>query len=100
MRLCYRCYKSLDEKDMVSGLHLSCFCSWFELPSSDEFLDVVARYGDQTDGEGDWRQINTSFFHGKFRKYSASVGNYSYILRFLGRIGGTKFHKKVKWFTI
>ena len=81
MRLCYFCKKTVDEKSMVSGLHPDCFCKWFRLSTPDDFHDVVARSSEAQDKERDWAQVNTSFFHGKFRKYSARIGNHSYILK-------------------
>lgn len=82
MRTCYACGQDLIEKEMISGLHKNCFRKWFEVFESEEFLDLVARYPEKKPGEEkDWNRINTSFFHGKFRKYSASIGNHSYILK-------------------
>lgn len=81
MRLCYLCKQPVEESEMVSGLHQSCFCKWFELPEPDDFRDVVARSLDEPGEEKDWAQVNTSFFHGKFRKYSARIGNHTYILK-------------------
>jgi hypothetical protein len=65
---------------MVSGLHLECFCHWFETIDTDDFRDVVAR-PERPDNQRDWEAINSSFFHGKFRKYSARMGGNSYILK-------------------
>jgi hypothetical protein len=66
---------------MTSGLHPNCFCAWFNTSEPTDFYDVVARSSEETSGEKDWAQITTSFFHGKFRKYSASIANRSYILK-------------------
>ena len=81
MRLCYSCKQSVEESQMISGLHKNCFCKWFEVSKPDDFRDVVARPGEGVDEERDWSQINTSFFHGKFRKYSARIGSKNYILK-------------------
>lgn len=66
---------------MVSGLHANCFHQWFNVPIIEDFKDVVARSSDESPGDKQWSQINTSFFHGKFRKYSAKLGSRSYILK-------------------
>lgn len=66
---------------MISGLHRSCFCKWFEVSEPDDFRDVVARSSEDPGEEQGWSHITTSFFHGKFRKYSARIGNQSYILK-------------------
>ena len=81
MRLCYLCKQTVEESKMISGLHPGCFCKWFGVSEPDDFRDVVARSSEEQDEERDWAQINTSFFHGKFRKYSARIGNNSYILK-------------------
>jgi hypothetical protein len=81
MRLCYSCKQPVEESEMISGLHPNCFCRWFEVSEPDDFRDIVARSNEEQDEERDWTQINTSFFHGKFRKYSARIGPQSYILK-------------------
>lgn len=81
MSFCYLCKQSVEKSEMVSGLHKSCFCEWFEVIEPDDFRDVVARSSEEPDEERDWAQVNTSFFHGKFRKYSARIGNHNYILK-------------------
>ena len=81
MKICYLCKQSVEESKMVSGLHRSCFCKWFEVSEPDDFCDVVARSSEEPSEERGWAQVNTSFFHGKFRKYSARIGNNSYILK-------------------
>lgn len=81
MRSCYLCKKSLNEEKMTSGLHPDCFCQWFRVIEPDDFQDVVARSSEEPIEKDDWAQVNTSFFHGKFRKYSARIGNHSYILK-------------------
>lgn len=81
MRTCFQCFKELDENIMLSGLHPECFCGCFHVSDKDEFHDVVARSSERLSGEKNWSQVNTSFFHGKFRKYSARIGNRGYILK-------------------
>jgi len=66
---------------MVSGLHQECFCKWFKVSEPDDFRDVVARSSETPGEERDWGRVNTSFFHGKFRKYSARIGEQNYILK-------------------
>lgn len=81
MRLCYFCNKTVDNDEMISGLHPNCFCEWFKVSKPGDFLDVVARSSEETSDEKDWAQVTTSFFHGKFRKYSACIAGKSYILK-------------------
>lgn len=81
MSVCYRCGKPVEKKLMNSGLHAACFCEWFGVTEPDDFYDVVARLGGVPEKGDGWAQINTSFFHGKFRKYSARIGDNGYILK-------------------
>ncbi|MBN4066829.1 HipA domain-containing protein [Simkania negevensis] len=66
---------------MTSGLHPACFCHWFGLSEPDEFYDVVVRSSEGGKRARDWHQVNSSFFHGKFRKYSARIGGHGYLLK-------------------
>jgi hypothetical protein len=75
---CYKCRLPL-EIDHQSGLHPKCFCDWFGLEKPEEFHDVVARSAETSRDE--WTRITSSFFHGKFRKYSARLGQKSYLLK-------------------
>lgn len=81
MKICFACNQPVNKSEMVSGLHQTCFCKWFGVSEPDDFRDIVARSSEAPTEERNWAQINTSFFHGKFRKYSARIGNQSYILK-------------------
>lgn len=54
--------------------------SWFGLQALDNFRDLVAK-ATGSSGEGAFSKINSSFYHGKFKKYSAELGERSYILK-------------------
>jgi hypothetical protein len=76
--LCCRCHKEILSGDGWYGLHNQCFRKSFnEEPL--EFLDVAIRNLSQAPTERP--SFNSSFFHGKFRKYSARLGGTSYILK-------------------
>lgn len=78
--ICFFCKKKLlRETPVHEGLHAACFCSWFNLDSLETFQDVVARSTEQSTDA--WASITSSFFHGKFRKYSAKLGSRHYILK-------------------
>lgn len=76
-KICYRC-KHPSEENTHEGLHPSCFCAWFKVEQPEHFQNVIARSSDTT---SDWARITSSFFHGKFRKYSAHLGQKSYLLK-------------------
>ncbi len=77
---CYKCTQPIHPEDVsVEGLHESCFCTWFQVDAAGHFQDIVARPSDTT--SNDWSRITSSFFHGKFRKYSACLGQKNYLLK-------------------
>lgn len=79
--LCFKCSRPIHSNDPVhSGLHLECFNSWFQTYSEDDFGDIVAR-SSESFSSNDWARIASSFFHGKFRKYSARLGEKNYLLK-------------------
>ncbi len=76
--LCCHCHEELLTGDSWYGLHNQCFRRTFHKEPL-EFLDVAIRNLSQTPiGKS---SFNSSFFHGKFRKYSARLGGASYILK-------------------
>ncbi|MBM3192426.1 MAG: hypothetical protein FJZ63_07250, partial [Chlamydiae bacterium] len=42
---------------------------------------MAARSGESAGEKGTWASMNSSFFHGKFRKYSARMGRHNYLLK-------------------
>lgn len=81
---CLKCRKDLDT-DVVYGLHSQCFRKWFNLPKVDEFKDIERKSAASKDPKNDepfaMSDINSSFFQGKFKKYSAILNGESYILK-------------------
>jgi hypothetical protein len=76
MRRCYRCNLSLEDEAHWHGLHADCFDAWFEPSGAVGFQDVSAkRQSSQSP------PVDSSFFHGKYRKYSAKLGGRPYILK-------------------
>jgi predicted HTH domain antitoxin len=63
------------------GLHGDCFKTWFRIEKLDDFKDLMAKESGSPRKDGAFSSINSSFFHGKFRKYSAELGPHSYILK-------------------
>lgn len=74
---CCKCRHQLTPDSSWYGLHLECFAQWFGLSEIAEFSDLVIRSQSQIpqDNQG------ISFFHGAYRKYSASLGKCGYILK-------------------
>lgn len=80
MNFCFKCLRHIERLDSTYGLHASCFSSWFKLDHAGfEFEDVVLRK--DKNPSSSINIMNTSFFQGKFKKYSARLGKHSYILK-------------------
>lgn len=78
--ICYYCHQYIKQSaQIVEGLHAQCFATWFEIDNPHPFTDLIARSSDPTIEE--FKDITNSFFHGKFRKYSARLGERQYLLK-------------------
>lgn len=62
------------------GLHFQCVKDWFNTPDLTEFISLQ-RKSSSSDQLTDVTPLNTSFFHGKFKKYSATLNGESYLLK-------------------
>lgn len=79
---CLKCHLQIDKPDSAHyGLHPDCFSAWFNTPSSAEFASLQRRSSTTSDQSVNPTPQNSSFFHGKFKKYSADLNGDSYILK-------------------
>lgn len=79
---CLKCLKEFSNEPIHYGLHHSCFFSWFGVKEPIEFTGIARKQTSKEPAAKDDRQHeNSSFFHGKFRKYSADLVGASYILK-------------------
>ncbi len=79
---CYYCSKSIEEKDIKKhGLHERCFEKWFGIKSAKDFENLALKQASQDILHSDINKMNTSFFHGAFKKYSAEIEGEQYILK-------------------
>jgi hypothetical protein len=80
-----RCFKCLLPvgSPAIYGLHEACFLSWFKLQEKAEFVSLVRHSADSLEPKPitQTKGFISSFFHGKFRKYSADLSGESYILK-------------------
>ena len=76
---CCKCFQALLGEESWYGLHKNCFKKCFDLLDVDHFSDLVAR--SQSQAPTDNEMANISFFNGAYRKYSARLGQFSYILK-------------------
>lgn len=80
-KVCLKCLKALHESSFY-GLHPPCFLSWFKLKEPVEFKSLARQsISKEPEVNKDFAQEISSFFHGKFRKYSAILGGGSYLLK-------------------
>lgn len=75
---CFKCLRQLSEKSKY-GLHVHCFLEWFELEKEEDFKDLELK--SESGPKPSLKNWNSSFFHGNYKKYSANLGNNSYILK-------------------
>jgi hypothetical protein len=75
---CFKCLQALGQEG-THGLHQECFRSWFGVDGLlIPFQLTMKTSGNSNDPKA---EMNSSFFHGKFRKYSAKLGGSSYIIK-------------------
>ncbi len=79
---CLKCHILIVPLDLAHyGLHPQCFKEWFNSPNLSEFVSLQRR-SDTTSNQSEYlTSHNTSFFHGKFKKYSALLNHETYILK-------------------
>ena len=79
--ICYKCGKTVKNTDSLKhGLHLDCFTEWFAVSAKEDFKDIVLKQAASQSLEVK-SNINSSFFHGKFKKYAANLANSEYIIK-------------------
>lgn len=77
MQTCFKCGKILEKSIFPRhGLHPKCFKEWFQLADEQEDFKDLNPHSNQQPLQ------NTTFFHGKYKKYSASLAHKEYILKF------------------
>lgn len=76
--VCFKCGKALGQES-AHGLHPECFREWFGVDGlHTPFQLTMKTSGNSNDPKA---EMNSSFFHGKFRKYSAKLNGSSYIIK-------------------
>lgn len=79
---CLKCLKEIESPTLEHyGLHPECFEDWFNVAETENFTGLKRRQGSSLDKPKCNLNQNSSFFHGKFKKYSASLSGNSYILK-------------------
>jgi len=79
---CLKCRLRINALNLAHyGLHLNCFKAWFEASNSEKFVSLQQRSSSSSDPTHSRTPQNDSFFHGKFKKYSAELNGCAYILK-------------------
>lgn len=83
MKTCLKCLQPLVVNEAHYGLHGTCFKTWFKADTLPQFLGLQQKSAESKAPEVGRvaRSYNSSFFHGKFKKYSADLAGVSYILK-------------------
>ncbi len=79
---CLKCRRKINGAEKY-GLHEECFVDWFKTDLKNDFLSLQQRSTTSRDPEEKGSHDNTSFsfYHGKFKKYSADLGGEHFILK-------------------
>lgn len=80
---CLKCLKEIEDSTSEHyGLHSACFKEWFSVAETEQFSGLQRRYSSSLEESPNSNsKQNNSFFHGKFKKYSANLAGNSYILK-------------------
>lgn len=79
---CLKCLKEIESSTADHyGLHPECFQEWFNVAETEKFTGLQRRHSSSLENPNSHSRQNNSFFHGKFKKYSASLAGNSYILK-------------------
>jgi len=79
---CLKCLKEIESSTTEHyGLHPECFQEWFNVAETEKFTWLQRRHSSSLENPNSHSKQNNSFFHGKFKKYSASLAGNSYILK-------------------
>lgn len=79
--LCLKCLLPLELTSAHYGLHAKCFETWFKAPATAQFSSLTRQHSYSYKPVAKFSSQNTSFFHGRFKKYSAELEGHSYILK-------------------
>jgi serine/threonine-protein kinase HipA len=80
--LCLVCQQEIKETPM-HGMHAACFCAEFKVEPQTDFSDIfeAPSVQEKTTEQPVFKRFNSSFFHGRYRKYSGTLGKNNYIMK-------------------
>ena len=78
---CFKCQKPIQRKP-VYGLHATCFQKWFNISKFTSFSNLDPKKPASINiSSHNLNRTKNSFYHGRYRKYSAKLGDQQYILK-------------------
>lgn len=78
---CAKCCQSVNSFEEVRyGLHAQCFEQWFNVDKNAQFV-ALQNISTSSSSGTDFSSPDTSFFQGKFKKYSAQLNGENYIFK-------------------
>lgn len=77
-KICYWCKKPLLSNEILHGLHLMCFLKAFNVSEGIDFQNLALKH---VENSSVLSFFESSFFQGKFKKYSAILDERDYILK-------------------
>ncbi len=79
---CFKCREAIKNQS-IYGLHTDCFQQWFAVQDSSEFynLDFKKARSYSSSPTVKFTKNKDSFYHGRYHKYSAKLGDRQYILK-------------------
>ncbi len=78
---CLKCYKLIVEKT-IYGLHINCYHEWFNLTEPQtRFNKLDPKKADSSSNYSSIKKNKNTFYHGRYRKYSAQLDSTQYILK-------------------
>ena len=75
---CYKCSQQVPANQAFHGLHPKCFTAWFGINKLTDFSELVVKHTLDSVAESDF---TSSFFMGKFKKYTALLAGKSYLIK-------------------
>lgn len=77
---CLHCLQPLLANSQKNGMHITCFSSCFKVSDSASFLEF-SRISSAGSSDTELNSSKSSFFHGKFKKYTAILEDRTFILK-------------------
>ncbi len=79
MKFCIKCNQELGAH--IYGLHEQCFSDWFLISMHQKFKNINPQKNSISSSYSKIQQKKDTFFHGRYKKFSATLNEVDYILK-------------------